>query len=74
MQITNTDFKIVAETLQEWMHWNTKSMSEIFFRNNNFTSLGLRVWLQIGCVPSRQLLGMKNTHPHQSLEAEWGAP
>jgi hypothetical protein len=73
MQIANTDFIIIAETLQDWMYRNTKSMSEVFFKNNNFTSFGIQVWLQIGCTPSRQLLGMKHTHPHQSLEAEWGS-
>jgi aromatic ring-cleaving dioxygenase len=49
MQIANTDFIIIAETLQEWMYRNTKSMSEVFFKNNNFTSFGIQVWLQIGC-------------------------
>jgi hypothetical protein len=48
-------------------------MSEVFFKNNNFTSFGIREWLQIGCTPSRQFLGMKHTNPHQSLETEWGA-
>jgi hypothetical protein len=40
MQIANTDFEIVVETLQEWMHWNTKSMSEIFFKKQQFYLLG----------------------------------
>jgi hypothetical protein len=45
MQIANTDFIIIAETLQEWLYRNTKSMSEVFFKNKNFTSFGIWVWL-----------------------------
>jgi hypothetical protein len=73
VQIANTDFIIIAESLQKWMNWNTKFMSKVFLKNNDFTSLGLRDWLQIGCTPSCQLLGMEYAHPHQSLEAKWGA-
>jgi hypothetical protein len=73
MQIANTDFIIIAEPLEEWMYKNTKSISEVFFKNNNFTSFRMWECLQIGCMPSHQFLGMKHTHPHQSLEAEWGA-
>jgi hypothetical protein len=73
MQIADTDFVIVAEPLQEWMYRNTKSMGKVFFKNNNFTSFEIQEWLQIGCTPSRQFLGMQHTNPHQSLEAKWGA-
>jgi hypothetical protein len=73
MQNTDTDFVIVAEPLQEWMYRNTKSMSKVFFKNNNFTSFGIWERLQIRCMLSRQFLGMQHTNPHQSLEIEWGA-
>jgi aromatic ring-cleaving dioxygenase len=64
MQIANTDFIIIAEPFQEWMYRNTKSMGEVFFKNNNFTSFGIWEWLQIGCTSSHKFLGMKHTHPH----------
>jgi hypothetical protein len=48
MQIANTDFIIIAEPLQEWMYRNTKSMSEVFFKNNNFTSFGIGYGFRTG--------------------------
>jgi hypothetical protein len=50
MQIANTDFIIIAETLQEWMHRNTKSMSEVVFKNNNFTPPSIAYKIALGCL------------------------
>jgi hypothetical protein len=55
------------------MYGHTKSMSKVFFKYNNFTSFRIWEWFQIGCMPSRQFLGMQHTNLHQSLKTEWGA-
>jgi hypothetical protein len=44
MQIANADLIVVIEPLQEWMYGNTKSMSKVFFKYNNFTSFGIWEW------------------------------
>jgi hypothetical protein len=48
MQIANADLIVVTEPLQEWMYGNTKSMSKVFYKYNNFTSF----W-DLGMVPDR---------------------
>jgi hypothetical protein len=53
MKIANANLIVVTEPLQKWMYGNTKSMSKIFFKHNNFTSFGIWEWLYIGCTPSR---------------------
>jgi hypothetical protein len=45
MQIADAYLIVVVEPLQEWMYGNTKSMSKVFFKHNNFTSFRIWEWL-----------------------------